>query len=171
MFSRITLTASLLLSVLLGQNKPAPKTPDFTDYPVSAIFHGAPAAPKLSTPGQRMFRTMIRQGAAKGANFAGHYAIAEWGCGTACVQIAVVDIQSGAVYEGPFGTLPKAYIAYGTNPEDIETGILYRPDSELFVARGCPSDQQPGTYYYRWAGSAFTLLRRIPLKPWEGCGA
>ena len=59
----------------------------FEDYPVTAIFKGTPALPKLRL-GDRLFRTRIRKGAAKGPNFAGHYTIADWGCGTRCVSIA-----------------------------------------------------------------------------------
>jgi hypothetical protein len=82
MLGRITLASAVLLGVLAGQNKATEKTPEFSDFPINTLFHGVPAAPKVSTPGQRRFRTMIRQGAKKGANFAGHYAVAEWGCGT-----------------------------------------------------------------------------------------
>jgi hypothetical protein len=165
MICRITLASAMLLGVLPSQNKAPAKMPQFSDYPVNSIFHGVPAAPKLLTPGQRMFRTMIRQGAKKGANFAGHYAIAEWGCGASCVQIAVVDLQSGNVYDGPFGILPKGYISYIENLQnDNSGGIFYRRDSELFIARGCPNEKQCAAYYCRWTGSGFTLIHQIPLK-------
>jgi hypothetical protein len=167
MIVRIMLAAVMLWGVLYGQNKAPEKLPEFKDYPVTGIFHGAPAAPKLLTPGQRRFRTMIRQWARKGANFAGHYTIAEWGCGTACVQIAVVDIQTGDVYEGPFGNLPQGYIGYGINFEE-ETNIFYRRDSALFIARGCPNHKQCAAYYYRWTGSEFKLFHRIPMHPLLG---
>lgn len=108
---------------------------------------------------------MIREGAKKGANFAGRYAIAEWGCGASCVQIAVVDLQSGNVYDGPFGILPKGYISYIENLQsDNNGGIFYRRDSELFIARGCPNEKQCAAYYYRWTGSGFTLIREVPMK-------
>jgi hypothetical protein len=81
MICRVTLAGVMLLDVRAAQNKASEKTPQFADYPVNRIFHGVPVAPKLLTPGQRRLRTMIRQGTKKGANFAGHYAVAEWGCG------------------------------------------------------------------------------------------
>lgn len=107
-----------------------------------------------------MFRTAIREGAKKGANFAGHYAIAAWGCGSGCASMAVVDLESGAVYEGPFGVLPDARIAFPPSPE---AGLSYLVNSRLFVARGCPNEDEKacGTYYYEWTGSGFKLLRRV----------
>jgi hypothetical protein len=94
----------------------------------------------------------------------------EWGCGTACVQIAVVDVQSGDVYEGPFGILPKGTVNLGVNVEDDKTGLFYRRDSSLFTVRGCPNDTEWGTYYYIWAGTRFKLLLKTAIKKPFGCG-
>src|ERR1017187_992702 len=74
------------------QSKPIDITqtlPRFEDFlvPTTAIFKGTPATPQFQTPGQRMYRTMIRQETAKGPDFAGHYKVAKWGCGTACLQM------------------------------------------------------------------------------------
>src|SRR5215472_4297169 len=77
----------------------------FEDYAASADFKGKPAAPILATKGDRMFRTQIRDAARKGPNFAGHYTIAEWGCGSGCVSLAVVDAVSGKVFAAPFKNL------------------------------------------------------------------
>src|SRR5215467_10781095 len=88
----------------------APRAEDYK-VPESENFSGKPAAPVFQTAGQRKFRTMIAEAAAKGPNFAGHYRIAEWGCGGGCVQFAVVDSRSGAIYDGPFGVLPAGYVS------------------------------------------------------------
>ena len=135
--------------------------PEFEQFKVSEIFKGTPAQPRLKTAGQRRFRTMIRDGAKKGSNFAGHYAIAEWGCGSGCVSIAVIDVQSGAVYDGPFGALVNALVD-ASRIEGPE--LTYHLDSRLFVAQGCPNEKNCGTYYYEWTGSSFKLLRKIAIK-------
>jgi len=152
-----------------AQGKAGAREPQFTDYPAAVASHGKSVAPKLQTPGQRRFRTVIRDWVNKGPNFAGHYTIAEWGCGTGCEQIAVVNNQSGDVHEGPFGSLPKALVCLGGNVDEDKTGIVYRLNSSLFVVRGCPNDKGCGTYYYMWTGTQFKLLRQVPMKPVFGC--
>ena len=133
--------------------------PSFQDYsvPPSQIFKGTPASPQFKTAGQRLFRTRIRQGAAEGANFAGHYAIAQWGCGSNCVGLAVIDVQSGEVFDSPFGAPDTAYI--GFVPPFEERGLFFHVDSRLFIANGCPNDKSCGVYFYEWTGTGFRRLR------------
>jgi hypothetical protein len=148
-----------IASVLTAQKEPRPE-----DFPVSDIFNGTPAAPKFKTPGQRQYRTMIRNAAKKGPNFAGHYAVAEWGCGTRCVEIAVVDVESGNVYDGPFETM-----CLGGLMEGEETGIFYRRDGSLLILKGCLNEKDCGSYYYAWTGAQFKLVRKDPMKKLFGC--
>lgn len=35
-------------------------------------------------------------------NFAGHYVLDSFGCGTGCMASAIVDLRTGAVYRAPF---------------------------------------------------------------------
>src|SRR4051794_32440108 len=104
---RVPALALWLLSAAAAQ---APALPRFEQFPAADIFSGKPAAPVLKTAGQREFSTRIREGAAHGVNFAGHYTIADWGCGAGCVSIAVIDARDGTVYDGPFKVL--AWSAY-----------------------------------------------------------
>ncbi len=157
----------VIVAAMAFQGNPVPTFEDFR-VPATAMFSGTPAAPQFKTPSQREFRTMIRWATKKGPNFAGHYTVAEWGCGTACEQIVVVDLRSGDVYEGPFGNLPRALIYLGPTVDEDKTGMFYHRDSSLFVAKGCPNDTACGTYFYEWTGSEFKLLHRIPMKPLPG---
>jgi hypothetical protein len=94
----LTFVAFLFLGVAVygqGRNVPA-STPRFDDFPVVKSFHGKPAAPVFKTRGP--FPAEIREAARKGPNFAGHYTIAEWGCGSGCVSFAVID----AIYRCDF---------------------------------------------------------------------
>src|SRR5215831_11081735 len=50
-----------------------------------------------SNPIARMYRTVIRQEMSQGANFAGFYRVAIWGCGSSCAQFAVVNLETGRV--------------------------------------------------------------------------
>src|SRR5260221_11687562 len=110
------------------------RLPRFEDYPATEIFKGSPAPPKFRRPGDRLFRTKIREGAARGPNFAGHYTIADWGCGMGCISIAIVDAKDGRLYDAPFRVL-----AWGEPmmKESVEP-LAYNLDSRLLIARGAP---------------------------------
>ena len=98
---------------------PIPRQPDFARYPVAERFRGTPAAPDLSSAADaRRFRTVLRSGARSGPNFAGHYTVVTWGCGTSCQSHAIVDARSGKVTFIPFPTT---------------LGLAYRLDSRLLV--------------------------------------
>jgi hypothetical protein len=90
----------LILAAMVanGQN-PDQQFYPFARYPAERIYKGEPVAPKLITPTQRQFKTVLRKGEAKGPNFAGHYSVVEWGCGSNCVSFAVVDVLNGNVYD------------------------------------------------------------------------
>lgn len=63
-------------------------------------FTGEPAPVDFeSFPEARMYRTVINAEVEEGANFAGHYRLATWGCGTSCYGYAVVDLRTGKMLE------------------------------------------------------------------------
>jgi hypothetical protein len=87
------------------------KQPSFSQYTVS-LFKGHPA--KLIIKGNalaEMYRTIITEtyysknrtwrNRPTRLNFAGHYCLVWWGCGSDCQHAAVVDVQTGKVYDGP----------------------------------------------------------------------
>jgi hypothetical protein len=83
------------------------------DFSVDDVYTGPIAAPRLdrnATPEAWRLRTMIRQGARNGPNFAGHYTVASWGCGTECQMHAVLDARTGKVVT--FGVLSSFGLGY-----------------------------------------------------------
>ena len=124
----------------------------FDKYPAAEKFTGKPATPAITTRFQRLYRTMIREAAAKGPNFAGHFTIAQWGCGAGCVSIAIVDEKTGHVRDGPFRALA---LKATDSPEPLEFQI----DSRLLIVHGCPEEKNCADYYYEWTGTMFKLLR------------
>jgi hypothetical protein len=166
----------LMLTLFAQPSPTAPsseKLPTFGDFPAQTRFTGVPARPMLQTPGQRLFRTRIGEAARDSPNFAGHYTIAEWGCGASCVSVAVIDAETGVVHEGPFGRLPNALLAYGNAlryDRDAKgkyqyDELSYRLNSRLFIARGCPNDANCAAYFYEWTGTQFKLLRKVAATP------
>jgi hypothetical protein len=145
--------------------------PSFDQFPASEIFRGMPAPPVLVSAFARSFATRIREAAAKGPNFAGKFTIANWGCGTACLQIAVIDEASGLVYAGPFRYLDSDGNFTYPDGSNWAAGNLepasYRLNSRLLVVRGCPdSSQYQGCaiLYYEWQGTRFRLITKSPGK-------
>ena len=140
------------------------QTPTFEQYHVAEVFHGKPAPPVIKTAADREFRTEIREAAAKGVNFAGHYTIAEWGCGGGCVSIAVVDAKTGVIYRGPFRNLAWSMMRYEGKykaDDDHFEQLAYKPDSRLLIVRGCPEEKDCASYFWEWSGDQFRLIRRI----------
>lgn len=45
----------------------------------------------------RMFKTRLREGMKQGVNFAGEYVVVSWGCGSSCVENAIVNAKTGKV--------------------------------------------------------------------------
>ena len=84
--------------------------------------------------------------------------------------MALVDCQSGTVFEVPFEILPMAAPElafegkYSTDQDNFEA-LSYKLDSRLLVVRGCPEEKNCGSYFYEWMGSKFNLLRKIPAVP------
>ena len=163
-------TEVLVLIILAGSAfAQSGSIPAFEKFPAE-VFTGKPVPPVLATPGQRRFRTRIREGAAQGPNFAGHFTIAEWGCGSACIDAAVVDARTGKVRDMPFEHLGYAYsLQYADGVSERDDGfkpLQFSPNSRLLIVRGCLElDQNCGAHYYEWTGSALKLLRKFKASP------
>jgi hypothetical protein len=138
------------------------QAPRFERFPARATLEQAPAAVALhSHPEARTWRTRLTEGSKDGPNFAGHFTIVEWGCGTDCTQIAVVDARDGRVFF-PFDLRTLHWV--NVHDDVLKDGALrYRKDSSLLVAIGMPNEEatQRGVSYYRWTGTSFVLMHRV----------
>jgi hypothetical protein len=110
------------------RDKKPPQTPttppSFEQYAVS-VYRGVAAKPNFqSNPGSVRFKTRIRDGIKEGVNFAGHYAIIAFGCGTDCAYGFVVDVKSGTILDLPLG-----------GEKNYSLSLDYHPDSKLMKAR------------------------------------
>lgn len=129
--------------------------PRFDQYPVKAEQIKKPVMVNLkSHPDARTYRTMLRQGASKGPNFAGHYSVVGWGCGTSCTQFAVVDLKSGKVI---FPDDFTGVMGLHFDADDFENegggpfwGIRNKINSRLLIVVGMldEDEKQEGAYYY-----------------------
>jgi hypothetical protein len=150
------------------------KSPAFADYPVAVehgLPHGTAAEPALESKTAKQYRSVIRQEFREKANFAGHYRVGIWGCGTDCRNFAIIDKETGAVY-----TMPGVEEISGVMGNDDER-VDFRLDSKLLVISGCfnddcmsddtPANPKAGRYAYVWTGKKLELIHssRIPAAP------
>jgi hypothetical protein len=131
--------------------------PRFEDYPAKEIYKGRPAPVRLDSRRARMFRTRLREEAPRGPNFAGHYTVVVWGCGTGCAQTAVVDARTGRVYFPPL-----EYHDIPDTEDERNRARTFRLDSKLLVLTQNYYDGA-GRYmahYYLFDNNRFRLLRK-----------
>ena len=151
---------SLLLTVTTFAQQS--KLPTFEDYRVTHKFNGTPAAAVITARRARMFRTMIRTQAKEGPNFAGHYTVAVWGCGSGCRQFAIVDAVTGKVYFHPDA------VTVLSPPYVDEDNLQFRVDSGLLVIAGAFEDAKgnptEGKFFYEWRNNRFKLIRKTKME-------
>jgi hypothetical protein len=122
---------------------------DFASHPVAERYAGPNTAPILKSQQDRAFRTKLREAAKQTPNFAGHYIVTTFGCGSSCVMGAVIDARSGLVTWLPF----TVCCWEDAQAEPVE----YHLDSALMIVRGMRNEQERGTFYY--------LLQKGRLRP------
>src|SRR2546426_308539 len=70
----------------------------------------APAAVDFtSAPDSRRYRTVLTGAAARGPNFAGHYTVGTWGCGSSCQSNVVLDAATGRIVASFNSSMGAAY--------------------------------------------------------------
>ncbi|WP_340074086.1 hypothetical protein [Leptobacterium sp. I13] len=100
----------------------------FDDYKVP-VYEGELADPDFGTnPWASMFSSRIEEACKGGINFAGHYTLAMWGCGTSCQQAMIVDRKTGKIYDAVTTSF----------------GIDYRKDSKLLISNVGAIDTETG---------------------------
>lgn len=158
-----TSAAVFAFALICGAAEP----PRFDDYPSPADWSGPVAPIRLTSPSERMFRTRLTEGAKEKPNFAGHYRVTYWGCGSVCGAGAVIDLAKGNVYPLPLGGKGQGrdrWIACSALFDG--TGDDFHVNSRLFISRcGWNFDKNgknwPDVYYFLWEGDRFKELLHI----------
>lgn len=161
----------LILAGILEAQSPPGQPPRFEDYPVKEVFSGTPAPLVLEIPEERVLDDVFRDAVNKGwgvfngvtgkefqtpgPNFAGHYVIANFGCGQTaghCLGAAILDAQTGRVYRPPvpefggawhtyFGVIATGSLAphppFSLHKFPLRSPLAYRLNSRLFMADIC----------------------------------
>jgi hypothetical protein len=126
--------------------------PEFAEVPAVPEANLRPAAVDFESHYRApQFRTALSRGAAEGPNFAGHYTVVTWGCGTLCEEFMIVDARSGEVFDGRMTAV----------------GVEHRLDSRLLLvnppaaaaAAGCTLPACAPQYLV-WTGERLEALVR-----------
>lgn len=132
--------------------------PTFDQYRVNEQFDQTPVPVDLkSHPRAKRFQEALSVSASLGPNFAGHYRIVTWGCGLACLELAIVDLENGRVYFP--GNLKRDYyqgVRDGTEP------FSFRKDSALLVVAGSPNHRERlGLHYFLWKSGELVDIHEV----------
>jgi len=140
----------------------------FEDFPSVQTTALSPVQLKLELPGERMFRTRLREAVEKPPNFAGTLRSVIWGCGSNCASGAFIDLKTGVVFPQPLtnGTVGLGRWAI---PEGMfnGAGVWGRLDSRLLIIRCGKTwiEEEdlllPDTYYFVWEDGRFQRLLKV----------
>lgn len=156
----VLLTALLLAFSSIGFAQST--TPTFRQYAARVEKIKNVKVNLRSHKNANMFRTNLRNAAKEGVNFAGHYILTTWGCGTNCTQSAIIDARNGRVFFPR--ELGGAGFGFCELPDDTEPAV-YQADSRLLVLSGFKGgdlsvENAPcGIYYLEWTGRNFKQVQ------------
>src|SRR5262249_54373272 len=130
----------------------------FEDYPARGKWKRKDLAVTLDTQFHRWYRTRLRAAGTQPANFAGHYSLVDWGCGTECAYGAVVDLNSGRATFLPSIICCRRGEIYDSQP------MGFSMESRLLVLSGWDGTDRPmGEHYYEIAGGKFRYIGTFPV--------
>ncbi len=154
----ICLVAVIAISATMLNVTAQTGVPRFSDYPVSERYAGK-TAPLVLSGEARMFRTRLKDAASGKPNFAGHFIVTTWGCGTECIGGAIIDAKTGRVFMLPF-TL--CCWAPGTVDENFKP-VEFRLNSNLLVLAGTRNEKDGdyATRFYRFQNNRLVLLKTV----------
>jgi hypothetical protein len=158
-----TLTLKLILLVLVsatfaGGATAQSQIPRFRDYSVSEAYVGK-TAPLALARDDRMFKTRLAWAAKnQRPNFAGHYILTTWGCGTTCLIGAIIDAKTGKVHWWDF-----SICCWSFDVDDKFQPIEFRLNSKLIVFSGARNekDGDVGAHFYKFENGRFVHARSV----------
>jgi len=127
----------------------------FEEFFVKEVFKGTPAKPKIKSRGDRLFRTQLLKSASTGPNFASHYTVASWGCGSdGCTSFSIIDAKTGEILDGVGTTVSRS-----CKQDWQEKILIFKPDSRLFIINGNLNDENLGVFYYELKNKKLKLIK------------
>ena len=162
--NRAVLWAILILVTTvstLAQNRSLPK---FADYRAAVEKPRVRSIDFKKNRDANSFRTRLSSGLRGGVNFAGHYVVVGWGCGTGCISGAIIDARTGNVL---WPEQLNGIGVYYAGDSYADEPVAFRKYSRLLTITGSPGvrtgepEKQAGIYYYEWKRDRLHLLRFV----------
>ncbi len=115
------------------------RAPQFSDFSVASAFSGVSAAVDYSSDSTgATYKTQYTTQVPKGPNFAGHYTVVTWGCGSNCIVYTIVDNMTGTIYPGG-----------GSDTGDVQ----FQKNSSLIIEKNTN-----GSKFYVWQDNTLELV-------------
>ena len=143
------------------------KTPTFAKYSVKFETATAKDINFKSHKDAKMCSTNLRKSLKEGVNFAGRFIVSSWGCGTSCLQSAIIDAKTGNVFfpiELRGSSFGEGEVSQG------DDSIIFKKNSRLFILNGYTGrdneqdKRKYGVWYFEWTGKAFKLIKYVKKK-------
>jgi hypothetical protein len=134
--------------------------PELESFRVDTNFKARPVPVDFAShQGAPRFRTILSQGAAAGPNFANHYTIVSWGCGSPCIEFVILDAADGRiVYWTPQPVVRPPVFARWSR--------LLAEDPTGFMTDSAGRPHYATTVYYReWTGTRLVLRDSLDSGP------
>jgi hypothetical protein len=141
---RLSLVLVFFVATLSGL---APAGPHFSQYRATSQA-GRPGKVLPTDAKSRKYATMLREASHRKADFAGHYILATWECGAACIMAAAIDAKSGSV-----SWLPFTVCCWDV---DIGEPFEFLRSSRLLIVHGSRDEQGGGVHFYKFDGKYFS---------------
>ncbi|HEV1994326.1 MAG TPA: hypothetical protein VGR03_08350 [Candidatus Acidoferrum sp.] len=148
-----------------------PNAPVFEAYRVTN--RQGVSKPKLdltSNPIAKTYRTVLRRDIVEGPNYAGHYRVVVWGCGSSCAMFAVVNLKTGRVITPKsFSAVSEVHVLADDFLQDTESKswvVRFKRNSKLLVAIGAldEDDDREGAFYFLLEGESLRLIHSTVVK-------
>jgi hypothetical protein len=124
----------------------------FEDYATAQSFRGSTSRLTFSTNTER-YRGQFAAAAGQSPNFAGHFILTHWGCGTNCQMGGVIDARTGQTTLIPFTVCCSV-----DSGQDVQM-MDFRPNSRLIIFNGLLDEKEKGgrRHVYTFENGDFIL--------------
>jgi hypothetical protein len=161
---------SLSSATTEGIAKSKKRVPKFSDYLVRQVWQGKSAKMRVTTASDPLLSARFQSASKEPPNFAGHYRVVLWGCGSECINGGMVDLKIGRVLSPPLVETLEAQKNFNIcQSAYAPSRIEFHKNSRLMIVH-CGlnfvmhlNKNVPDAQYFVWDGKQFRLLRRLHL--------